>query len=254
MKKDFLIDGGDVEAFSDFDSMNLRPELLRGIYLSGYERPSPIQQLAIVPLIQGRHVIAKAPSASGLTIAFVIGVLQRIDLSLPECQAIILSPDRFQALHTHRVVRNLGMPMGMDSKLRTHILIGGTPIPDDLQVLRQPGGIHVICGCPGRVFDLIDRRALKTGHVKVVILEEGLEEFEEIICDIFNEMLLDQEEVQVQVQVGLFAAAAVSEGFELVVTKKLMKEKKPIVIQSKEKGLTLCTVSTNFMSTVRKSN
>lgn len=78
--------------------MNLNEELLRGIYAYGFERPSAIQQRAIMPCIKGHDVIAQAQSGTGKTATFSISVLQKIDPKLNACQALILSPTRELAL------------------------------------------------------------------------------------------------------------------------------------------------------------
>merc|ERR1719387_3062850 len=74
--------------------MNLREELLRGIYAYGFEKPSAIQQRAIIPCVKGRDVIAQAQSGTGKTATFSISVLQKVDTSLRECQALLLAPTR----------------------------------------------------------------------------------------------------------------------------------------------------------------
>ena len=97
--------------------MNLREDLLRGIYAYGFEKPSAIQQRAIVPcirgkkkkhfyfekntcfsniclMIKGRDVIAQAQSGTGKTATFSIAILQQLDLNIKECQALILAPTR----------------------------------------------------------------------------------------------------------------------------------------------------------------
>ena len=78
--------------------MNLHEKLLRGIYAYGYEKPSAIQQRAIVPCLQGHDVIAQAQSGTGKTATFATAVLQRLDLSLKSTQALILSPTRELAM------------------------------------------------------------------------------------------------------------------------------------------------------------
>ena len=78
--------------------MNLREELLRGIYAYGFEKPSAIQQRAIVPCIKGMDVIAQAQSGTGKTATFSIAILEKIDTSLRETQALILAPTRELAL------------------------------------------------------------------------------------------------------------------------------------------------------------
>ena len=77
-----------------FDKMGLKDELLRGIYAYGFEKPSAIQQRAILPCISGSDVIAQAQSGTGKTATFVISILQRIDTTVNECQALILAPTR----------------------------------------------------------------------------------------------------------------------------------------------------------------
>lgn len=86
-----------------FDDMNLKEELLRGIYAYGFEKPSAIQQRAIMPCIQGRDVIAQAQSGTGKTATFSISILQQIDTSIRECQALILAPTRELAQQIQKV-------------------------------------------------------------------------------------------------------------------------------------------------------
>lgn len=91
------IDEGLIESNWDtvtdsFDDMKLKPELLRGVYAYGFERPSAIQERAIMPICTGRDVIAQAQSGTGKTATFTISILQRIDMALREPQALILAP------------------------------------------------------------------------------------------------------------------------------------------------------------------
>lgn len=79
-------DGEDVVTYTDFDSMGLSDELLRGIYAYGYEKPSVVQQRAIVPCTTGRDVVAQAQSGTGKTATFSISVLQQLDMEKKYCQ------------------------------------------------------------------------------------------------------------------------------------------------------------------------
>ena len=74
--------------------MKLREALLRGIYAYGFEKPSTIQQRAILPCIKSHDVIAQAQSGTGKTATFAIAILQQIDTSNKDCQALILAPTR----------------------------------------------------------------------------------------------------------------------------------------------------------------
>ena len=91
------------EVVDNFDNMNLKENLLRGIYAYGFEKPSAIQQRAILPLASGRDLIAQAQSGTGKTATFTIGALQRIDETLFETQTLILAPTRELAKQIHKV-------------------------------------------------------------------------------------------------------------------------------------------------------
>jgi translation initiation factor 4A len=91
------------EIVDNFDNMGLREDLLRGIYAYGFEKPSGIQQRAILPLIKGKDLIAQAQSGTGKTATFTVGILQKIDFSLNETQALILAPTRELAQQTQKV-------------------------------------------------------------------------------------------------------------------------------------------------------
>ena len=80
------------EVHDNFDNMGLSPELLRGVFAYGFERPSAIQARAIVPVINGHDVIAQAQSGTGKTATFSIAILQRIDPSNKNVQALVLAP------------------------------------------------------------------------------------------------------------------------------------------------------------------
>ena len=74
--------------------MKLREDLLRGIYAYGFEKPSAIQQRAIIPCVKGLDVIAQAQSGTGKTATFAISILQQLDISSKDCQALVLAPTR----------------------------------------------------------------------------------------------------------------------------------------------------------------
>ncbi|EPS45830.1 hypothetical protein H072_227 [Dactylellina haptotyla CBS 200.50] len=214
------------EIVESFDQMDLKAELLRGIYAYGFERPSAIQQRAIVPVIKGHDVIAQAQSGTGKTATFSISCLQKVDPDLKACQALILGPTRELALQIQKVVTALGDFLSID----THGCVGGTNVREDMDVLRK--GVHVVVGTPGRVFDMIKRGALKTDKLKLFILDEADEMlsrgFTDQIYDIFQ--LLPQ-----STQVVLLSATMPQDVLE--VTTKFMRE--PVRILVKKDELTL---------------
>ena len=112
--------GDDTTPCSSFDEMNLKPDLLKGIYAYGFEKPSAIQQRAIRPIIRGRDVIAQSQSGTGKTAVFSIAALQLLQDSSRETQVLVLSPTRELAEQTQRVMQSLGdfMNVGVDDTIR----------------------------------------------------------------------------------------------------------------------------------------
>lgn len=223
---DCLTQSSTIEVYESFDSMGLKEDLLRGIFSFGYEKPSAIQQQAIVPCCKGRDVIAQAQSGTGKTATFSISVLQRICDKSPRVQALVMAPTRELAQQILLVMRSLGDYL----KTKFHICIGGTDTRDDQRKLE--GGIQVIVGTPGRVNDMIQRNSLKTDNVKVFVLDEADEMlsrgFKDQIYDVFKSLPND-------VQVILLSATMPAEVLE--VTKKFMRD--PIRILVKKEELTL---------------
>lgn len=92
-----------VEVISSFPEMRLKEDLLRGIYAYGFEKPSAIQQRAIVPIVKGRDVIAQAQSGTGKTATFAISILQKLDITVRDTQVLCLSPTRELAVQIQKV-------------------------------------------------------------------------------------------------------------------------------------------------------
>jgi ATP-dependent RNA helicase len=110
-----------IEIYSTFDSIGLREDLLKGIYAYGFDKPSAVQQRAIVPIIKGRDVIVQSQSGTGKTCVFSVGALQVIDLSLREPQVLILSPTRELAEQSQKVLLALGDFMKVQVKINFHV-------------------------------------------------------------------------------------------------------------------------------------
>ena len=151
-----------------FEDLGLKKNLLKGIYGNGFEYPSPIQQIAIMPMIQGRDVIAQAQSGTGKTATFSISALQLIDTSLIEIQAVVMAPTRELAMQSDKVIRCLGEDF---LQIKTHVFIGGTSLKGDIQAIQD--GIHFAVGTPGRVLSMIEKKLLKLSSLKVLILDEA---------------------------------------------------------------------------------
>ncbi|CAF3648309.1 unnamed protein product [Rotaria sordida] len=206
--------------------MNLRESLLRGIYSYGFERPSAIQQRAIKPCILGHDVIAQAQSGTGKTATFAVSILQRIDMEFKECQALILAPTRELAQQIQKVVLALGDYMN----ITCHAFIGGGRVNDDIR--RLESGVQIVVGTPGRVYDMLERRALQSKNIKMLVLDEADEMLKEgFKQQIYNIFMLMPENIQTI----LLSATMPSDILE--VTTKFMND--PVKILVKKEELTL---------------
>jgi translation initiation factor 4A len=173
-----------VEVYTSFDSMGLPEKLLRGIFSFGFEKPSAIQERAIMPITQGRDVLAQAQSGTGKTGTFTIGSIARIDPSLEEVQVLVLVPTHELAEQICKVAKGIGHHLN----IKTHFAIGGNPVRVDIQAIKS--GCQFLVGTPGRIYDLAQRGALNRDHIRVLVMDEAdqmLEDrFQEQVVEILN--------------------------------------------------------------------
>ena len=217
-----------INEISTWEELDMKPDLLRGVYANGFEKPSQIQKKAIRPIFDKKDVIAQAQSGTGKTACFVIGTLQIIDISIKRVQAILLSPTRELAIQTKDVLDKLG---NVFKDFRTRLLVGGNPVEDDVRAIRE-NAPHVIVGCPGRVYDMLYRRIVNPSTIRILIMDEADEMlssgFKDQIYDIFRFM-------PNSIQVGLFSATLPDE--MKFITQKFMRT--PVEIFIKPEQLTL---------------
>ncbi|SIO73405.1 translation initiation factor eIF-4A [Babesia microti strain RI] len=223
------------EVVDSFDAMKLNENLLRGIYSYGFEKPSAIQQRGIKPILENYDTIGQAQSGTGKTATFTIAALQIIDYNIRSCQVLILAPTRELAQQIQKVVLALGDYLNV----QCHACVGGTVVREDASKLKA--GVHMVVGTPGRVFDMIEKRILKTDKMKLFILDEADEMlsrgFKSQIYDIFRR-------IPGEVQVALFSATMPQDILEL--TKKFMRSPKRILVKKDE--LTLEGIKQYYVS------
>lgn len=170
----------DLKVYDTFESMGLPEKLLRGIFAYGFERPSDIQMKAIVPIREGRDIMAQARSGTGKTATFCIGSMCRIDPSLKRLQVLVMVHTRELAQQIRNVAGSLADYLGVS----TYSATGGTPIRDDLKAIER--GAQMVIGTPGRIYDLMNRRALTRESMRVLILDEA----DQMLEDRFKEQVL----------------------------------------------------------------
>jgi superfamily II DNA/RNA helicase len=226
-----------IELITSWDELDICPELLRGIYGYGFEKPSPIQSKAIKPIIEGRDIIAQAQSGTGKTATFSIGALSRVDLKDNTNQVLILSPTHELTKQTAKVIRALSTMM---PGLRIQTMIGGSSIEGDAEFM-YGSPPHIVVGCPGRVYDMIKRRHINAAKLKLVIIDEADEMlsqgFKEQIYNIFQNFSND-------IQVALFSATLPMNIYKI--TDQFMRN--PVKISVAAEMLTLDGIKQYFVA------
>lgn len=213
---------------SSWDDLNIKRDILRGIYAHGFETPSSIQRKAILPLISGRDIIAQAQSGTGKTGCFTIGALEIIDSNINKVQALIISPTHELTYQTKNVLDKIGNLM---PNLKTQLFIGGISIDKSLEDLYN-NTPQIVLGCPGRIYDMIRRKYLSIKDIKLVIIDEA----DEMLSSGFKEQIYNIfQYLPTNVQMALFSATMPNELYNL--TEKFMRN--PIKILVKTEMLTL---------------
>jgi|TARA_B110001450_G_scaffold243713_1_gene255181 translation initiation factor 4A len=230
----------ELQIYETFDDMDLKEDILRGIYSYGFEVPSSIQQRAIKPLIEGKDLIAQAHSGTGKTATFTIGALEIIDKSIMKPQVLILAPNRELAMQIFNVFSSLNDYHGVKGGL----IMGGTDLRDNFKLLDE--GLQYIVGTPGRVFDMLKRYALVTDNIKSFILDEADEMlsrgFKEQIYEIFQF-------IPKECQVCLFSATMPEMALEIA--KKFMREPTRILVDKEQ--LTLEGIKQYYLGVEQES-
>ena len=220
-----------------WDSLNLKLELLRGVFNYGFEAPSNIQSSAIPLIITGKDVIAQAQSGCGKTGAFAISSLQTVDVSKKETQVLIIAPTHELVKQIAMVTENIG---GNMEGLVVKTLVGGTSIQKDAADIKNKPP-HIIVGSAGRIYDMIQRRKVNVNTVKLFVLDEADEMlargFKDQIYHIFQHFNED-------VQVALFSATVPDE--MLTIANKFMRD--PVKITIEKEKLTLACIEQFFVA------
>jgi ATP-dependent RNA helicase DeaD len=152
---------------TDFREPGASEPTLSSLAEMGFEEPTPVQAQAIPLLLAGRDVIAQALTGTGKTAAFGVPIAERVDVSRPEPQAIVMTPTRELAI---QVTDHL-CKIGRHKRLSVVPIYGGQPIGRQFQALRR--GAQVIVATPGRLLDHLRRGSLSLDAVSMLVLDEA---------------------------------------------------------------------------------
>jgi superfamily II DNA/RNA helicase len=223
-----IVENEEIKVISNWDDFYLDDNILRGIYSYGFEKPSQIQQTAILPILEKKDVIAQAPSGTGKTGAFTVSSLQRVDVTSDTTQVLILAPTHELVKQIHNVICSIGTMM---EGLRVKLLVGGTSVSEDSHELRN-NVPHVIVGSVGRVSDMIRRRNIQTKNIKLFVLDEADEMLSGGFINNIRDMFITFGE---DIQTAIFSATLPSEIIEL--TDRFMKTPTRITMEAEKLNL-----------------
>ena len=206
-----------------FDDLDIKDNLLRGIYAYGFEKPSNIQYKSIPIINTGKDIIAQSQSGTGKTGAFTIGMLNNIDETLKKTQYIIVTPTHELAKQIYDVVTALTQYMDV-SMVK---VIGKTNINDSRnELMKDP---QIIVATPGRLLDMLNRRYVFTDSIKTLIIDEA----DEMLSSGFMESIYNIVKTMPKTtQMCLYSATMPKEIIDL--TQYFMKDPESILVNKEE--------------------
>ncbi|PWK07959.1 DEAD/DEAH box helicase [Tumebacillus permanentifrigoris] len=151
----------------NFAALGIRPELVQLLQRNGVMQPTPVQEQSIPFLLEGQDLIAQAQTGTGKTLAFVLPILEQIDVESGNVQALIVTPTRELALQITDEVKKLANAVGV----KVLAAYGGQDV--DAQIHKLRGAIHMVIGTPGRLIDHMRRETVDFSNLKMLVLDEA---------------------------------------------------------------------------------
>ncbi len=224
----------DQKSPSKFERLGLSNTILNVLDSIGYETPSPIQEQCITHLLNNKDIIGQAQTGTGKTAAFVLPLLDKINLNINAPQLLILAPTRELAIQVSEAVQTYAR--GMKG---FHVLpiYGGQSYDIQLRPLKR--GVHAVVGTPGRVMDHIEKKTLKLDNLKSFVLDEADEMLKMGFIDDIKWIM---QRIPEQRQIALFSATMPN------VIKKIAKQflNQPKIIKIKTKTETATTITQKY--------
>lgn len=224
-----------------FAELGLSQEILKAVEDLGYEETTAIQTLCIPLIMQGKDVIGQSQTGTGKTATFGIPILEMVDLNSSNLQVLVLCPTRELAVQACDEIRKYGK---YKHGIKALPIYGGQPIDRQIKSLKQ--GVQVVVGTPGRVMDHMRRHTLKTGEVKMLVLDEADEMLNMGFREDIETILQD---IPSKRQTVLFSATMSKE--ILAITKQYQRD--PQLVKVVRKQLTVPGIEQNYLE-VTQSN
>jgi ATP-dependent RNA helicase RhlE len=151
-----------------FEKFELNARIFAGVQACGYKEPTPIQLQSIPPIMEGHDVMGLAQTGTGKTAAFALPILQRLIKGSRGCvRALIIAPTRELSEQIHKAI----VQLGQRTNLRSAAIYGGVSIGGQINKLRN--NVEILCACPGRLLDHINRGTVDLSRIEVLVLDEA---------------------------------------------------------------------------------
>lgn len=150
-----------------FDILGIKKEWQHRLMKDRITTPTPVQEASIPLLLKGEDLVAQAQTGTGKTLAFLLPIVERLDLSQNHVQALVVTPTRELALQITHEAKMLTA----DTQIRTLAAYGGQDVEKQLHKLR--GSIHLVIGTPGRLLDHLRRGTLNLRQISMLVLDEA---------------------------------------------------------------------------------
>ena len=152
---------------NEFTPLNLHPQLVQTLVDLGYTEPTPIQSALIPVMLTGQDVIGQAQTGTGKTAAFALPILHNLQSDQRHVQCLVLTPTRELAIQ----VAGAMYEYGSSRQVQVLPVYGGQPYGH--QINRLKNGVDIVVGTPGRLLDLIKKKALDLSNTQTVVLDEA---------------------------------------------------------------------------------
>ncbi|MFC5446951.1 DEAD/DEAH box helicase [Paenibacillus aestuarii] len=225
---------------SGFASLGVRESLVQALKSEGVVEPTPVQREAIPALLSGVDVIAQAQTGTGKTLAFVLPMLETINVEKPEIQGLILTPTRELAIQITSELQKLAPITGA----KVLAAYGGQDVERQLRKLQ--GNIHIVVGTPGRLLDHLRRESLNFYKLKMLVLDEAdqmlhmgfLNEVQDIIVQTSSHRQTLLFSATMPQQVRNLAKAYMREAAEIQIASKqiTLSEIEQVLVQTTDRG------------------
>lgn len=152
---------------TEFNELNLRPQLVQAVTERGYTTPTPIQQAVVPVMLTGQDVLGQAQTGTGKTAAFALPILHNLTPGLGHVQALVLAPTRELGVQVAEAM----VEYGRHRNISVLAVYGGQPYGPQIHSLRR--GVDIVVGTPGRLLDLLKKNKLDLSQVQTVVLDEA---------------------------------------------------------------------------------